>query len=323
MAGLIPALAARSDLEVVALDAPALDPWRFDRRLVWDQIALPLAARRARVELLHCAAGTLPLVAPAPLVATVHDVAWLRVQRHTRPYARAYFGAFQLGRYRRAPRIAVDSNFSRNELLSLGGFAPERVAVVYPGVSADVAAVERMPDPNPFALSVGTIEPRKNLALVIRALPGLPELRLIAVGPATRYRNECLRLARELGVEGRIEFRGYVARAEMLDLYSRATVVVAPSRYEGFGYAVAQARCAGAPFLAANSSSLPEVAGEDVELLPVDDAGAWREALRVAVREREDAEARARAGRAAAIARFGWPAAAAAIVEMYRSALID
>lgn len=263
------------------------------------------------------------MIAPVPLVATVHDVAWLRVQRHTRAYARAYFGAFQLNRYRKARWIAVDSNFSRSELLALGGFAPERVTVVYPGVAADVAALERSPDPLPFALSVGTIERRKNLALVIRALSGISELRLIAVGPATPYGNECLRLAGELGVEERVEFRGYVPRAELLDLYRRATLVVVPSRYEGFGYAIAQARCAGAPFLAAESSSLPEVAGEDAELLPVDDAGAWCEALRIVVRDRDDAEARACAGRAAAIARFGWPAAAAAIAEMYRSALED
>ena len=73
-----------------------------------------------------------------PVVATVHDVAWLRVQAHARPYARYYFGRFSLERYRGCAAIAVDSEFSRGELLSLlAGYEPQRVRVVYPGVARD------------------------------------------------------------------------------------------------------------------------------------------------------------------------------------------
>jgi glycosyltransferase involved in cell wall biosynthesis len=313
-------LQRRGDLDVVALQAPRLDPWRFDRRVLWDQVLLPLAAARAHVDALHCAAGTLPLVATAPIVATVHDVAWLRAQAHARFYARAYFGGFQLARYRRAARIIVDSQFSRDELLSLGGFDPARVAVVYPGVGRDLASLRRVPAAQPFALAVGTVERRKNLALVVRALANVPDLHLLSVGPPTPYRNECLTLARELGVAERVTLRGYVPREELLALYASATVVVAPSRYEGFGYSVAQARCAGVPFLAARSSSLPEVAEDAGDLLPVDDAAAWSDALRALVAARDVAEARAAADRAGAIARFDWDAAADEVSRTYRAA---
>ena len=155
---------------------------------------LARAARRARVDLLHCASGTLPFAGGLPLVATVHDVAWLRVQEHVRPYARWYFGTFQRERYRHARRIFVDSAFSRDELLELTRVEPQRVTVLYPGVAADFGAVERRPDSAPFALAVGTIERRKNLEVAIRALADLPELRLIAVGPATPYRRRAKRL---------------------------------------------------------------------------------------------------------------------------------
>jgi glycosyltransferase involved in cell wall biosynthesis len=307
------------DLDVVALQAPGLDPWRFDRRVLWDQVLLPLAATRARVDVLHCAAGTLPLVATAPIVATVHDVAWLRAQAHARFYARAYFGAFQLTRYRRARRIIVDSQFSRDELLSLGGFDPARIAVVYPGVASDIGNLRRAPDAQPFALAVGTVERRKNLALVVRALANVPDLRLLSVGPPTTYWNECLTVARELGVAERVKLRGYVPRQELLGLYAAATVVVAPSRYEGFGYSVAQARCAGVPFLAAHASSLPEVAEDAGGLLPVDDVAAWSDALRALVTARDVAEARAAADRPRAIARFDWNAAAGEVARTYRA----
>ena len=76
-----------------ALQWAALDPWRFDRRVLWDQVLLPLLAARSGADVLHAASGTLPLVRTLPTVVTVHDMAWLRVQSHTRAYARAYFGA--------------------------------------------------------------------------------------------------------------------------------------------------------------------------------------------------------------------------------------
>jgi glycosyltransferase involved in cell wall biosynthesis len=320
VAGLLAALRARGAVDVVPLQNGGLDPWRFDRRVLWDQVLLPAAAARARVDLLHCASGTLPLLAPAPLVATVHDVAFLRVQGHVRGYARAYFGAFQLARYRSARRIVVDSRFSRDELLACGGIDPARVEVVYPGVAADVFAIERRPDEAPFALAVGTVEPRKNLAPAIAALRDVPNLRLISVGPFTPYRAECERVARAAGVLERVEFRGYVARAELLDLYARATIALAPSRYEGFGYAAAQALCAGVPLLAANAASLPEVAGA-AAALPVDDASAWSEAMRAVLAARSAAETDAAALRPAAIERFAWGAAAERVAAVYARAL--
>jgi glycosyltransferase involved in cell wall biosynthesis len=180
---------ARPELDLVALESASLDPWRFDRRVLWDQVALPLAARRARVALLHCASGTLPRFTTAALVATVHDVAWLRAQAHARPYARAYFGAFALSRYRAARALFVDSQFSRDELLAVAPeLAAQRVIVAYPGVASDLAEVSRIPDvERPFVLAVGTVEVRKNLEVVVRALAALPGLRLISIGPPTPY----------------------------------------------------------------------------------------------------------------------------------------
>ncbi len=315
-------LALRSSgVDVVALEAPSVDPWRFDRRVLWDQVLLPLAAARARVDVVHCASGTMPLLCAQPIVATVHDVAWLRAQAHARPYARAYFGAFALGRYRSARRILVDSIFSRAELLEIGRLDPARVEVVYPGVAADVAAVVRRPErERPFALAVGTVERRKNLEVTIRALAELPALRLVSVGPATPYLAECAALANDLGVASRVEFRGYVARSEILDLYARATLAVVPSRYEGFGYGAAQALCAGVPLVAARASSLPEVVGDSAPLVDPDDAPAWSAALGTVLAAPEAAESRAAGARSGAVARFGWDQAATAAAGAYAAA---
>ena len=288
--------------------------------MLWDQVALPLAAANARVDLLHCTSGTLPRFANAKLVATVHDVAWLRVQAHARAYARAYFGKFSLSRYRAARALFVDSRFSRDELLSVApGIEAARVVVAYPGVASDVAEVSRMPERQaPFALAVGTVEKRKNLEVVVRALAHVPGLRLVSVGPPTPYAQRVREIARECGVADRVELRGYVPRADVLDLYSRALVAVAPSHYEGFGYAAAQALCAGVPLLAASAASLPEVVGDAAPLLPVDDVEAWSAALRSIVEAPQPSEDRAAREREPAIERFRWRTTAEIVATTYR-----
>jgi glycosyltransferase involved in cell wall biosynthesis len=320
VSGLRAALPAEG-IDVVSLSAASLDPWRFDRRVIWDQVLLPLAARRAGADLLHCASGTMPLVRTMPAVVTVHDVAWLRVQEHARAYARYYFGTFAMSQYRRARRLMVDSAFSRGELIALCPVDPSLVDVVYPGVAQDVAALVRRPDAEPFVLVAGTVERRKNLAVVIRALADLAGVRVIAVGPQTDYRATCERIAVESAVADRVEFRGYLPREELLDLYARAAVAAVPSTYEGFGYGAAWALCAGVPLVASNSSSLPEVVGSGGTLVKSTDVASWREAFARLLADRGAAEAAAAAARPDSIHRFSWRTAAEAVARTYASAL--
>ena len=171
--GLASALRA-SGIDVAELRLARLDPWRFDRRVLWDQVVLPMQAARSRAELLHCTSGTMPCISTLPVVVTVHDVAWLRVQAHTKFYARAYFGGLMTRLYARAARVIVDSDFTRTELLELSGVDSERVAVVYPGVADDIISLARQPErERAVLLAVGTVERRKNLLVAIRALASM------------------------------------------------------------------------------------------------------------------------------------------------------
>lgn len=303
-------------LDVAALCEPRLDPWRFDRRVVWDQFILPRRARAAHAQILHCAAGTMPRKAGMPVVVTVHDLAWHAVQSHAPAYARYYFGTFSLRRYADAAHVVADSNFSRGELLALcPNLDPGRIDVVYPGVAPDFVALERRGGDGQTILAVGTIERRKNLEVLVRALADLPDARLIAVGPQTPYAHECAELAARLGVAPRVEMRGYVLRAELLTLYQRCAVAAVPSRYEGFGYAAAQALCAGVPCVVSDRSSLPEVTGGDARVADADDPKAWAAALGAGLRGEDDA--RAAGVRMAAVARFSWASSAAQMERIY------
>ena len=317
--GLVEAL-RRTGLDVIELDEPRLDPWRFDRRVFWDQVLLPQRARQSGADLLHCASGTVPLGRSMPVVVTVHDVAWLRVQAHARPYARYYFGKFAIERYRRADAIAVDSEFSRRELLDvMPDLDPARVRVVYPGVSQDYCTLERRSGDGRTILAVGTVERRKNIEALVRTLPRLDGARIVSVGPFTPYQDECVELAESLGVRDRVEFRGYIPRRDLLELYATAAVVAMPSRYEGFGYAPAQALCAGTPSVVSDQASLPEIVGTDAPVVPVDDVEAWSKALGAALRGEYDA--RAASTRPDAIKRFAWAKSAADMIDTYELAL--
>jgi len=309
-------------VEIIELREPRLDPWRFDRRVVWDQLLLPSRARASGANLLHCASGTMPLRVPMPAVVTVHDVAWLKVQQHARPYARYYFGPFAVRRYARAAGIVVDSQFSRSELLEVVQVPADRVHVVYPGVADDYVSLERRPAPEAFVLVPGTVERRKNLEVLIRAMARLPSnVRLVSVGPHTPYREECERLADERALGARVDFRGYVARDELLELYASCALVAVPSRYEGFGYAAAQALCAGTPVVVSDAASLPEVAAGSAPIASAQDEEAWAHEIARIVANPAQANEYAAAQRERAIARFAWRTSAAAMRGVYETAL--
>ena len=311
---LVAALRARGT-DVRALSAPWLDPWRFDRRILWDQLLLPLAVARSGAEVFHASAGTLPLLRRLPTVVTVHDLAWLRVQGHARGYARAYFGTLQARSYRRATAIVCDSQFTAGEYRAL--VEPDRSVEVVPlGVDDAFARIERRPDAAPFALVVGTVEARKNLLTIVEALPALPELRVVSIGPFTPYAQRVRARAQELGVASRLDLRGYVSPDERDALYARAALALVPSRYEGFGYALAEAMCAGLPAIAARAASLPELAGTGVPLVDPEDVAGWVAAIgNLLANSRAEADAAAR--RATALANFSWVAVAERMLAVY------
>ena len=304
------------NVDVRPLSAQWLNPWRFDRRVLWDQVLLPLAVARSGANLLHATAGTMPFIRTLPTVVTVHDLAWHRVQAHTRAYARRYFGKLQARAYEHAAAVVCDSTFSANEYHELID-AAATIDVVHPGVDARFAHIARRPDPIPFALVVGTVEARKNLVVLVEALPSLPTLRIIAVGPPTPYADAVRARAAELNVANRLELRGYVDREELDELYARATCALIPSRYEGFGYALVEAMCAGVPAIAARSSSLVEVAADDIPLIAPDDVTGWVEAVQTLLADRDAAEQRADALRDRTVRRFSWATAASQMHAIY------
>lgn len=259
---------------------------------LWHRFRRPRLGLDADV--VHAPSLAVPPAAPAPLVVTVHDVAFLRLpQVTTRRGVAFHTRGLEIAR-REAAIVLCPSSFTRSELLA-EGFDEERVVVAPHGVDApeprDPAEVDatlaRWGVRAPYVLHVGTIEPRKDVPTLVAAVERLrrthPELSLVLAG------------ARGWGTVTGID-RPFVTLLDappsrVVDaLYRRAAACGVASRYEGFGLPVTEAFARGTPVVAADNSALREVVGDAGLLFETGDADALAAAL---ARVLDDGERRA------------------------------
>jgi glycosyltransferase involved in cell wall biosynthesis len=337
--GLCPALLALGEpLEIVALGgapqaiAPGLDhvaePSHPPTNLGWTLVGLPRAAARARVHLLHSPAYTAPLWGAPPTVVTIHDVSY---ERHPEwyPYRRDRLRrAFYRSSARVAARILTDSEFSRQEIAAAYAIPVERVTVAPPGVtgafSPGTTAPHQLPDgvTMPFVLHVGDLHERRNLTVAIDAVAeARPRLhRPLSLVLAGLDRGVGRQLDAHAAASAVPLVRlGQVDDRTLLSLYRRATALVYPSRYEGFGFPVLEAMATGTPVIASRAASIPEVAGQAGVLLDPDTPRAWADAIVRVVTDAAEHERMREAGVARA-ATFTWARTARITLDVYRQA---
>jgi glycosyltransferase involved in cell wall biosynthesis len=205
-----------------------------------------------------------------PLTATIHDLTcWLMPQLHTAANVRAdqSFASQVLKRSRRL--IAVSEN-SREDAIRILDIDPERIDVIYSGVSDAYFTAQATAAAKPYVLFVGTIEPRKNVDTLLDAWHMVrPDVRdafdLVIIG-ATGW-GSAATLARLNASAESVRYRGYVDERELPGVTAGASAFVYPSLYEGFGFPVAQAMACGVPVITSNNSCLPEIAGPGALLI--------------------------------------------------------
>jgi glycosyltransferase involved in cell wall biosynthesis len=301
--------------------------------VIWQQVALPRRLGGGDVDLFWSPLNTLPLACPVPAVVTVHDLtAVLFPEAHT---ARVRWSILPfLGRsLTRAARIVAVSQATADDLAFHFPEVRGRVRVVPNGVdpryrpapAEEVARIRRAAGmPEGWVLSVGTLEPRKNVATLLRAWEGLkaededfPPL-VLAGGAGWKSGPLARRLA-DLEPWG-LRHLGRVDDDRLLALYQGALAFAYPALYEGFGLPVLEAMACGLPVVTSDVSSLPEVAGDAGLLVDPRDAAALAGALRRLVREPGLAGELGRRGEERA-RRFTWSAAAAAMEDVFAEAL--
>lgn len=244
------------------------------------RIPLTLAAelRRRPVDLLHIQ-FTAPPLAPCPVVATIHDLAFEHLPETFKRRSRAQLKLTVRRTAQTAAHIIAPSEYSRRDLIETYRIAPERVSVIPLAASpiyrqiTDAEELRRVKrlyglEEN-YILAVGSIQPRKNLVRLIEAYAALHRGRagvnlpqLVVVGKRAWLYAQTLERARMSGVRDRILFTGYAPEADLPALYTGALCFVYPSFFEGFGLPPLEAMACGAPALVGDRTSLPEVVGD-------------------------------------------------------------
>jgi len=267
-----------------------------------------------------------------PLVATVHDLSYLKVPWAVRQETQDNLERHLDWVWSRAAMILTDSHAVRGEIVGAGLAAPSRVRTVH------LAAAHRPDDPDDpgdpgeppagapelYALFVGTVEPRKNLETLLDAWSGL---RAQSADPPSLV--VCGRLGWKSGglakrieraeSEGWLRHFGYVSDSELASLYRNALLVALPSHYEGFGLPVLEALAAGTPVVASDIPVLREVAGDAALYAPPDRPDLWTERIEALLDDGDLARSLGTRGPERA-RRFTWERSADEHVEVFREA---
>ena len=306
--------------------------------LVRIPVTLSAELRRNPVDVLHVQ-YTAPPLAPCPVVATIHDLSFEHLPETFNRRSRAQLRLTVRRTARKAAQILTLSEFSRRDIVDTYRIAPDRVSVTPAAAPSHFKPIEDETElrkireiygiERDYILSVSSIQPRKNLIRLIEAYSCLrgsrPEGKLpqlVLVGKRGWLDNETFRAAQRHSANNDITFTGYVVEKDLPALYSGATCFVYPSFFEGFGLPVLEAMQCGAPVIAGNRTSIPEVVGKAGLLFDPFDTNSLVLAL---TRMLDDSEYRA-ALRIQGLERareFDWKQTARMTLQAYQKAVVS
>ena len=295
------------------------------------------AAARLELDILHDPCGIAPFWWP-PLAAmrrykrvtTIHDAIPL-VTPQLQPLAtRLIFRTLIPAARYSADAVITVSQAAAQDIRHYAGIPAHKLHVTPNGIRPEPtpspeqceACLQRLDIQRPYLLYVGNLAPRKNLARVLEAFMQLqqdsdaPEaaLQLVIVGPASWRAHETFALAEQ---SAQVRFTDYVSDEDLQVLYHRASALVFPSLYEGFGLPVLEAMQQGTPVITSNTSSLPEVAGDAALLVDPEDSQAIAAAVRRIISDPAYSAALVAKGRER-VKQFSWQTTASLTLELYQ-----
>lgn len=252
-----------------------LTPKRF-----WTKIALPfyLYSKRKEFDLIFSPTHYIPRFSPIKRIVTIFDLAFLKFPE--------MFTRKDLWHLTTGTRFSVDhadyiitiSHFSKKDIMEQFKIKKDKITVAHPGYDKDTfkpinnkRAVQKILTKygleGNYIIYVGTIQPRKNLVRLFEAVSRIENINLVVVGKTTGEGrqgwmfDEIIKKPKELGIEDRVIFTGYVPTESLAYLLNGAKAYILPSLWEGFGIPVVEAMACGIPVIVSNVSSLPEVVG--------------------------------------------------------------
>ena len=345
VAGLLGALASRTDVEVSAFGVT----WRGrgalgtlvptgvattrrpmaarPLRWAWGRVALPpVEWWTGPVDVVHGTNFVVPPTRRAAAVVTVHDLTCLHFPELCDAATLAYPSLLRAAIARGALVHAV-SRFVADEVVVHLGADPDQVGVAYSGVppigEGDAERGRLLAGAERYVLALGTVEPRKDLPLLVGAFDAVaterPDVHLVLAGPDGWGAEALTRALAGADHRRRIARLGWMDDADRAALLAGATVLAYPSRYEGFGFPPLEAMAAEVPVVATAAGALPEVVGDAALLVDVGDGDALAGALASVLDDDERRQALVVAGRSR-VAHYSWDRCAEDLMALYRRA---
>ena len=239
---------------------------------LWTHLRWAAALWRAEPDFTFSPAHTLPFLFPGRAVVTIHDLGYKHFPAAHGTPQRAYLDLTTRCSAARAEIVLADSEATAKDLKRFYGTSAEKIRVVYPGVDGDKLTASQVETeavrakyqlPERYFAFIGTLQPRKNIGRLIQAFRRWREARdepdtALVLAGAKGW------LFVDSWLEGadKVHVTGYIDEADKGGLLAGAIALVFPSLYEGFGFPVLEAMHCGAPVIASNSSSLPELVGD-------------------------------------------------------------
>lgn len=286
-------------------------------------------------DVFHATDHLLPPLACLASVFTLHDLIYLFYPEYHLPLNRWYLTLMMPRFLQTADRVIVVSENTRLDAVRLMNLPADKTRVIYEGVNpayhpiADRAELERVRTkyhlPDRLLLYFGTIEPRKNLLVLLEAYQALLRAnanapRLVIAGRKGWLYQPVFDRVRELGLDAQVHFTDWVDEADAPALMNLADVFVFPSLYEGFGLPPLEAMACGIPVICSNASSLPEIMGEAGILFEPHDTHALVQAMSRVLENEGTRQALRKAGLEQA-QKFSWERAARETLQVYEEAV--
>jgi len=259
---------------------------------LWEQIALPKAAKKYKCEILHCTSNTAPIFTDIPLVTILHDIIYMESSYYkilsgsATPYQKfgnVYRKLIVPWVVKKSKKIVTVSHFEKNRIAEFFGMKDDkRLIAIYNGVSThfkpitDEAALKRVKEkyhlPDHFFFFLGNTDPKKNTKGTLKAFSDFlkqsnTDFKLVMLDYDT---NELEKLLIEIGDKqliNNIVLTGYVINTDLPAIYSLCTIFLYPSLRESFGIPMLEAMGCGVPVITSNTSSMPEVAGDAAHII--------------------------------------------------------
>jgi glycosyltransferase involved in cell wall biosynthesis len=310
---------------------------------IWEQFALPNAVKKDNCQLLHCTSNTAPLFLSIPLVLTLHDIIFFEKSylktilgkgTSYQKFGNIYRKLVVPFNLKKVKTLVTVSEFEQKNIANTLQIPEKEIHVVYNGVGDHFKKIEdetlkqefknQYNLPAKFIFFMGNTDPKKNTPGVLKAYSIFRKKHDIPLVMIDYPKEELKQICREIGdtqLHQHIHLTGYIPNSKLPILFSLSTLFLYPSLRESFGIPIVEAQACGIPVITSNTSSMPEIAGENAIIVNPLDYNEIANAMDLLLTDTEKAESTSLQGLKNA-KRFSWTESAKDMIQLYRSTIL-